>query len=258
VAYYALHHGLAKGALFLSVGLMAMSVTAPARRIVLALSGFVALSVAGLPLSGGALAKLAAKADLDDPLAVALTASSVTTMAVLGWFLIRLAAVEAKRPRPAPVWFGVLAGVALLTVAALVLPWALWTGHVPLAANYPFVWENLVEAGWPVLAGLLLVLCIAPLDLPGRMPLGKPHHHAGPATDDIKGSRTTPAANLAPAASLARATGRLTAHVPHRRAALRLLVRVKRGESRLLRWQTTGPALPVAGLVLALLIGLEM
>ncbi len=62
-AFYAAHHVLVKGALFLAVGVAAL--TASQRIGIVVVPGVViALGLAGLPLTGGALAKLAVK----DPL----------------------------------------------------------------------------------------------------------------------------------------------------------------------------------------------
>ena len=60
-AFYAAHHVLAKGALFLAVGVVAAT---GARRLwpVLLPAAVLALGFGGLPLTGGALAKLAVKA----------------------------------------------------------------------------------------------------------------------------------------------------------------------------------------------------
>ena len=59
-AYYAVHHTLVKGALFLGVGILA---TTGGRRFRLALllTAVLALSLGGMPLTSGALAKLATK-----------------------------------------------------------------------------------------------------------------------------------------------------------------------------------------------------
>src|SRR4051794_35135099 len=73
VAFYGLHHTLVKGGLFLGVGLApragegrARLVLVPAAIIALAI---IALGMAGLPLSGGFLAKLAIKPVLGSGLA---------------------------------------------------------------------------------------------------------------------------------------------------------------------------------------------
>jgi hydrogenase-4 component B len=122
VALGALHHGLAKGALFLSVGIFAAS-SAGHRRWVLAGVALAALSVAGLPLTGGALAKAALKGPLAGTVAETLLALSAVGTALLllrfGLLLQRQAlAAEAAAPPPLLVlpWL-------LLVAAAWLLPW---------------------------------------------------------------------------------------------------------------------------------------
>jgi formate hydrogenlyase subunit 3/multisubunit Na+/H+ antiporter MnhD subunit len=62
VLVYALHHGLAKGALFLGVGMGTAVFNSPwQRRLVLAGLALAALSLAGAPLTSGAVAKVALK-----------------------------------------------------------------------------------------------------------------------------------------------------------------------------------------------------
>jgi formate hydrogenlyase subunit 3/multisubunit Na+/H+ antiporter MnhD subunit len=63
-AFYASHHVLVKGALFLAVGVIAAS--GPARRaVVLVPAMLLCLGLGGLPLTGGAIAKYAVKDQLD-------------------------------------------------------------------------------------------------------------------------------------------------------------------------------------------------
>ena len=107
-AVFALHHGLAKGALFLGAGAARAAGGAPGSlRIALALA---ALSIAGLPLSGGGLAKLAIKHEFAGLPEALVIASAVTTA---GSFppssrnagIIRLAACVLTCSRA--VWWGV-------------------------------------------------------------------------------------------------------------------------------------------------------
>ncbi len=150
IAYYAFHHGFAKGALFLSVGLAA-ACAGLWRWVMLAATALVALSVAGAPLTGGNLAKLAVKSPLQGDAGMALTLSAITTTLVLAWFVIRLAQAEAGRGRPPA-----LLAIPTLALggAALVVPWMLgsdWSGVEP---GYPLQKPNLWASGWPVAAGL--------------------------------------------------------------------------------------------------------
>ena len=154
VAYYAAHHGLAKGALFLSVGAV-LATTGAARVMAMAVAAVAAGSVAGLPLSGGALAKAAAKPGLADWLGHTITASSVTTALVMGWFLSRLHRSEMKKSPRAP---GVQAvAAAALALAALAAPWVLWGGWADLPSDYALGRAPVLEALMPVLGGLAVL-----------------------------------------------------------------------------------------------------
>ncbi|WP_431267590.1 proton-conducting transporter membrane subunit [Dankookia sp. P2] len=123
VAFYATHHVLAKGALFLGVGVAAM----PGRRrwiLVLLPALVLALGFGGMPGTGGALAKAAVKPQLGAGLVGALAALSATGSTLLMLhFVRRLAATPAVAARPVPALLALWLGMA---GAALLLPWALY------------------------------------------------------------------------------------------------------------------------------------
>lgn len=169
VAFYALHHGIAKAALFLCVGVVAAAVTPRARLLTLSVAGILALSVSGFPLSGGALAKLAGKEGLSDPLVLALTLSSMTTTLVLGWFMLRLAQHDATPDHP-PVWSSLFASAALLAALALVVPWLLWERVTGLQGNYPLGLESILDGLWPVILGLCAAMVVRGRALPNYPP----------------------------------------------------------------------------------------
>ena len=154
VAFYAAHHVLAKGALFLAVGVAATG----ARRLwpVLLPAAVLALGFGGLPLTGGALAKLAVKAPLGEGVAglLATLAAAGSTLLMLH-FLHRLRSTAAPQPETAPP-----PGLALpwlaTAFAAVAVPWALF-----LAAGIGTLAEALAPAAlwaalWPVLLGAVL------------------------------------------------------------------------------------------------------
>ncbi|MDP2212869.1 proton-conducting transporter membrane subunit [Phenylobacterium sp.] len=150
VTLYSAHHSLAKGALFLSVGLMEKC-DAGRRRIVLAAAAVAALAIAGLPLTGGALAKLAIKGPISESLAAPLvTLSAVgTTLLMLRFLqLLRRTAPSDHRPAAA-LWIPFVAAVA----AALALPWALFPNLSELTPAYVMRPINLWAALWPLLVG---------------------------------------------------------------------------------------------------------
>jgi len=240
VAYFALHHGLAKAGLFLCVGVMALSASGYQRGAVLGLAALLGLSVAGLPLTGGALAKLAAKEGIGDIFALIVSMSSVTTTLILGWFLICLAGARTKSG-PAPTWQSLFGGILVLGAMSMTLPWALWSGSVALAPNYPLQSANILDGLWPLLIGLALLALVRRVNLPEQQP--------GDLLLLTKGWRSRyPAQPL-----LARRRWHNRTHM-----LLRLLLRVKVWEMRLLYWPVAGSALMGAALVLAVLIGLAL
>ena len=233
--YFALHHGLAKGALFLLVGAMLAAGSRRHRVLCLALAVVLAASVAGAPLTGGALAKAAVKPGLPDWLALALSASSVTTTLLLAWFVLCLARSKGAGGGDArPILCLVLP--ATLALLAVVLPWGLWqpwTGRGPAPALAP---DAVLSALWPVAVGALGALFLSRIALPVQPP-GDLLHLAGGL------HRLSLPRPVMPRAG------------PDGRRLVTVLRRaVARGERRLLRWQVGGAALPF--LALLLLLGL--
>ena len=132
-AFYALHHMLAKGALFLGVG-VALAAGVGARAAVLPLALLLALGFGGLPPTGGALAKAATKPELGVGLAAAAAMlSAFGSTALMLHFVHRLHAAMRAAPGSATGW-GLRGPWLLLGAAALLLPWALYapvTGAPP-------------------------------------------------------------------------------------------------------------------------------
>jgi formate hydrogenlyase subunit 3/multisubunit Na+/H+ antiporter MnhD subunit len=168
IGLYALHHGLAKGALFLGVG-----VVGPARGVVRLwywLGLWVpALALAGAPLTSGMLAKtlLKAQAEIapapwDRLLPALLPWAALATSLLLGRFLVQMAHARGTRHGDQPAFGMVLPWVALLLAVALV-PW--WQTPVP-----PGLWSYhaMVAALWPILVAVALVL--AALWVAARLP----------------------------------------------------------------------------------------
>jgi len=155
IAFYAVHHVLAKGGLFLAIGVVAL--TGRCRLWpVLVPAAIVALGIAGLPLTGGGLAKLAVK----DAMGYGLVGwlgklSAVASALLMIHFLRRLAEDTAASDRPAParlvlVWWGVAA-------ASIALPWLLYplTGQSLAATLSPgALWDGV----WPIAIGGLLAI----------------------------------------------------------------------------------------------------
>ncbi|MCA3279606.1 MAG: NADH/ubiquinone/plastoquinone (complex I) [Roseomonas sp.] len=152
-AFYALHHMLAKGALFLGVGLALASGPA-GRALVLPLALLLALGFGGLPPTGGALAKAATKPELGAGLAaMAAMLSAFGSTALMLHFVQRLRAMMGEAPAASLHW-GLGGPWLVLAVAALFLPWALHgevTGKAPEG-----LWS--ISAIAPVLAGVAFAL----------------------------------------------------------------------------------------------------
>ena len=165
-AFFALHHGFAKGALFLLAGAV-MAASGRLRIAGLIAAGLVALSVAGAPLSGGALAKAVAKPALPDALTMALSLSSVTTALVLAWFLRCLAATP---PAAVPGKARAVAIAAVTGALAFAVPFALWPEWSGQARAYLFAPDALWAAAWPVAAGLLIAALVIRRPVAAREP----------------------------------------------------------------------------------------
>jgi hydrogenase-4 component B len=166
---YGAHHGLAKGALFLSVGLVQDSGARARGPLVLA-AGIAALAIAGLPFTGGALAKLAIKGPLGEgPATLLVTLSAVgTTLLMLRFLqLLRRAEPGAGAPRA-----GLLLPFLMCLAAALALPWALFPNLTELTLVYAVNPANLWGALWPILVGAAIMAGV--LRLPRRPDLRIP------------------------------------------------------------------------------------
>ena len=157
-AFYAAHHVLVKGALFLAVGVAAAG-TQGRRGWVLAPALLLCLGLGGLPLTGGAVAKFAVKDAFGTDLAAALSAASAagTTMLMLH-FLRRLALAEVTGTGPAPA--GLLLPWLTMVVAALLLPWLIYApagfGSAAAVLDVSATWQAL----WPVAVGAALAIAL--------------------------------------------------------------------------------------------------
>lgn len=157
--FYAVHHVLVKGALFLAVGVVGK--TPAARRWPVMLPcAVLALGFAGLPLTGGMVAKLVTKPYFDVGVVKLLATLSASGSALLMLhFLRRLAALTPpEKPGPAPA--GLVAPWAAASVAALVVPWVLYGVTLGGQASGAFTAKILWAALWPVLVGTGLALAL--------------------------------------------------------------------------------------------------
>lgn len=166
-ALFALHHMLAKGALFMALGVIAAA--GPGRlRPVLLLTAFLGLGLAGLPLSGGSLAKLATKPLADGHAIVALLValSSVGSAMLMTVFVSRAAggaAPPASSPAlPADSAFargvpnGLLAPWLVASAASVLAPWLLFATVTGLDPRESLMPSALMGSLWPIALGATL------------------------------------------------------------------------------------------------------
>ena len=158
-AFYAANHVLAKGALFMAVGVIAAT---GARRLppILLCVAVVAVGLGGLPLTGGALTKDVAKSLMGEgPAGVLATLSAIGTTMLMLHFLVRVRAAAALQDEAgAP--NGLLMPWLATTVASLAVPWALYLGaggySLPDALAPKVLWSAL----WPIGIGSLLAFAL--------------------------------------------------------------------------------------------------
>lgn len=149
---FALHHGLAKAALFMGADLIRYS--PHLARLLLWLP---AAALTGLPLTTGALAKANLKTAIPAELSIWLIVSSIATTLLMARLLAMIWR-DTARPgsRPQWPWLSLLAG-------SLTLPW-LFAGYAsPDLVRLPFRLEYLRETAAPVALGALLALAGAAL-----------------------------------------------------------------------------------------------
>lgn len=151
-AFQAFHHGLAKGALFLSVGLLAAS----GRGFfwpVLVLTGFAAASISGMPLTGGALAKAAVTSGFEGHAYIALGFSGFASALLMVRFLVVMARTWQAVGLAPPVLM-VLPWLVLLA-SAVAGPWLMWPSWTGLGYDAVLDAKTLWQGAWPVLLGVI-------------------------------------------------------------------------------------------------------
>jgi len=156
-AFSAGFHVLVKGGLFLAIG-----VAAPARRcvwLVLVPATVLALGLGGLPLTGGALAKLAAK-----PLMGEGTVGMLATLSAVGSTLLMLHFLHrmwSSSHQPDTADTSALLLFWLVTaLAAITVPWILYSDVTDESLRDALAPKEIWEALWPVLLGALASLAL--------------------------------------------------------------------------------------------------
>jgi len=179
-AFYAAHHVLVKGALFLAVGVAAAG-TQGRRAWVLAPALLLCLGLGGLPLTGGAIAKFAVKDVFDQGITAALSAASAagTTLLMLH-FLRRLALAGVDGNERAAA--GLMLPWLAMAAAALLLPWLMYASTGLGSATAALAPEATWQALWPVAIGAALAYALrARADALPAVPEGDIAAALGPA-----------------------------------------------------------------------------
>jgi formate hydrogenlyase subunit 3/multisubunit Na+/H+ antiporter MnhD subunit len=161
---YVVHHGLAKGALFLGVGVVGRSRSPLQRKASIAGLAFAALAITGAPLTSGSIAKTALKdvAHLapvwwPGALDVLLPLAALGSTLLMARFLFLAVRIEAGDERPlralALPWAVLLASVAL--VVWMIPSWYELELQLPSLAPSK-VWVMI----WPVLGGAMVAALV--------------------------------------------------------------------------------------------------
>ncbi len=159
ISIYAVHHGFAKGALFLGVGVLAAGEVSR-RTHRLAIGGLIlaALALAGAPFTSGAVAKIALKAPLNDfqgawvhglNLLLYLAATGTTLLLARFLFVITRNSSVHNKPR-----FGMCISWTFTILLTAAVVWLLPVAQkaASKALHLPSLWQAL----WPVAAGILI------------------------------------------------------------------------------------------------------
>jgi formate hydrogenlyase subunit 3/multisubunit Na+/H+ antiporter MnhD subunit len=163
IPIYAMHHGLAKSALFLGVSVAGYPAGGRSRRLLLAGLALPALALAGAPLTSGAIAKTALKdaaatapGAWADWLHVALPLAAVGTTVLMARFLAVVIPTAGTSRSP-----GVLLPWMLAVIASAIVPWIvlpqIGVGIELWNALHP---SSLWLATWPILAGAAIAIAV--------------------------------------------------------------------------------------------------
>lgn len=255
VLLYALHHALAKGALFLGVGMATSAPRGGVGRVALWIGLLLpALALAGFPFTSGAAAKVFLKAaaavapgDWPDRLALLLSLGAIGTTLLMARFLWTLRKKLAHDPDAHHTSaLGIWAPWLLLNALVLALPWwfAFWLSPGKAASALSI--QYAIPLAWPIAAGVALAACAIVLvrrggrEIPPGDVLALPAWSVTRLTRFYRLHRPALGARIR-AADEARAAARV---------ALKNLLRALANSERYLR------TLGVAGIALALLAAL--
>jgi formate hydrogenlyase subunit 3/multisubunit Na+/H+ antiporter MnhD subunit len=161
VGFYALYHVLTKGGLFLALDALTQTEGQRTRRFVLITAGLAALGFAGLPLTGGAMAKLAIKPLTGDGITGLLFAAAAIGSTLLMLNFIRLIRTITHSPEAATPGGKGREAWLFIFLLAMLLPWLLFDIVTGLATAYAVSPGAILDLGWPTAAGLLIGWALA-------------------------------------------------------------------------------------------------
>jgi formate hydrogenlyase subunit 3/multisubunit Na+/H+ antiporter MnhD subunit len=167
-AFYAMHHLFAKGGLFLAVGMVAA--TGLCRKwLVFIPCALLALGMAGLPFTGGALAKITTKSVLGSGMAATMAGVSAAGTALLMLhFLRQLWRMEKPERQRAG---DLMAAFWALAVIGVVVRWAVYQSAGFGEFEDPFAAKTILNSLVPIIAGCAGFLILTRLRLPS-LPAG--------------------------------------------------------------------------------------
>ena len=153
--FFAAHHALAKGALFLGVGALAGSSRRASRHAIMVVLTVLAAALAAAPFTAGALAKSGLKEGIasagpTELALIVLTLSSAATTLLMARFLFLAYRRKGGGPSLATPWLG-------LSAAAVALPsaWPMLTAQASPRSG------PVLDAAWPIAAALVLAIAAA-------------------------------------------------------------------------------------------------
>lgn len=173
IAFYALHHVLVKGGLFLAIGIVERSRSRSLWLVILP-AAIVGLGLGGLPLTGGMVAKAAIKDTLGSGLVgiLSMLSAAASTFLMLH-FVSRLRETQAADDAGETAPLALILPWLVIAAAALIAPWLLYapvTGKTLASLLEPLtLWDSL----WPVLLGAALAFGLSRSGwTPPRIPAG--------------------------------------------------------------------------------------
>lgn len=155
----AANHALVKGACFLAAGVAARSSLGRAPIVIVPATGL-ALALAGMPGTGGALAKLAAKGPLGEGTVASLAALSAAGTTLLMLHFVALLRRSAPADADANARAGLLVPWLVAAGAALIVPWWLVHAVSGLRPMEVFAPAELASALVPIGLGVTLLYAV--------------------------------------------------------------------------------------------------